>query len=84
MKLTGQVTKVFEKVSGQGQNGTWSKQTFILKTDDDHPTEVAIDIWNDKVEVNTGQNITAFINIGSREYNEKWYTNVMAWKVEAE
>jgi len=42
-----------------------------------------MEAFGDKVEVpGVGQRINAHINIESREYNRKWYTNVSPWRVD--
>ena len=42
--------------------------------------------WNDKVDIlhqfKEGDVLKIAINIESREYNNKWYTDVKAWKME--
>jgi len=41
-------------------------------------------LWGEKVDenrINVGEKITASINIESREYNGRWYTDVRAWKI---
>ena len=41
--------------------------------------------WNDKANINgltPGTKITAHINIESREYNGRWFTDVKVWKFE--
>jgi hypothetical protein len=86
LKITGTVQELLEPQSGQGKSGTWTKQEFILETDDEkYPKSVCIEIWGDKIECpQMYDKITASINIESREYNGRWYTNVRAWKIEVE
>lgn len=70
--------------SGQGKNGTWKKQEFIIETQDKFPKKVCLSLWGEKVDetrLNPGEKITASINIESREYNGRWYTDVRAWKI---
>lgn len=70
--------------SGQGKNGTWKKQEFILETPGQYPKKVCLSLWGEKVDetrLSVGEKITASINIESREYNGRWYTDVRAWKV---
>ncbi len=62
-----------------------TKQTIIIKLDGKYPKDVAIDILGDKIdtfEFKEGDKIKCFVNIQSREYNEKWYTNITLWKAE--
>jgi len=86
LKITGTVTELLDPQSGEGKSGTWTKQEFILQTDDDkYPKSICIEIWGDKVDPpGIGEHVTASINIESREYNSRWYTNVRAWKIESE
>jgi hypothetical protein len=85
LQIEGKVTQILEEQSGTGKNGPWRKQEFILETQDQYPKKVCITQWNDKIDqfnVQEGEEITAFIDIKSREYKGNWYTDVTAWKVE--
>ncbi|MEX0719467.1 MAG: DUF3127 domain-containing protein [Balneolaceae bacterium] len=85
LKITGKVTKVLPEQSGTGKNGEWRKRDFILETAGQYPKQVCITEWGDNIDQNSvqeGESITAHIDIQSREYNEKWYTDVKAWKIE--
>lgn len=85
LQIEGKVTQVLEEQSGTGKNGPWRKQEFILETQDQYPKQVCIVQWNDKIDefdVKEGEEITAFIDIQSREYKGNWYTDVKAWKIE--
>lgn len=64
-----------------------TKQTIIIETKSKWPKKIALDIFGDKIEkfneeFKEGDLIKCFVNIQSREYNEKWYTNVTLWKAE--
>ncbi|SMO46341.1 DUF3127 domain-containing protein [Gracilimonas mengyeensis] len=85
LQLTGKVVNILEEKSGQGKNGPWRKRDFILKTKGQYPKQVCITQWGDNIDqqqVQEGDEITASIDIQSREYNGNWYTDVKAWKVE--
>ena len=87
VQITGEVVQVLEEQSGEGRNGPWRKQEFILETTGDYPKQVCIVQWGDDIEkfdVEEGESITAHVDIRSREYNGRWYTDVKAWKVERE
>lgn len=84
MELTGTVISLLPLQSGQGKNGVWKKQEFILETPGQYPKKVCVSLWGDKVDENQitiGDKISASINIESREYNGRWYTDVRAWKI---
>jgi len=85
MEISGKVVQLLPLQSGQGKNGTpWKKQEFILETGGQYPKKVCISAWGDKVDqfaIQAGEQITASIEVESREYNGKWYTDIKIWKV---
>lgn len=83
--ITGTVVEILEEKSGESSNGPWRKQDFILETDDQYPSKVCITQWGDRIEefdVEEGERLTAHVDIESREYEGRWYTDVKAWRVE--
>ena len=87
VQLTGEVVEILEEKSGESQNGPWRKQDFILETDGQYPRKVCITQWGDRIEefdVQEGETLTVHVDIESREFKGKWYTDVKAWKVERE
>lgn len=84
MEIKGVVKQKLPVVSGEGGRGTWKKQSIILEVPGNFPKSVCIDIWGDNIDsfnINENEEIVASIDIESREYNGKWYTNVKAWRV---
>lgn len=87
LKITGNVTQILEEQSGESKNGPWRKQDFVLETQGQYPKPVCITQWGEKIEefaVQEGEQITVHIDIQSREYNGRWYTDVKAWRVDRE
>jgi hypothetical protein len=85
--ITGKVTQILEEQSGTSKNGPWRKQDFILETEDRYPKPVCITQWGDDIDafaVREGERLTAHVDIQSREYNGRWYTDVKAWRVSRE
>ena len=85
MEIKGKVYSILPTQTGEGKNGTWSKGGFVLETTEDKfAKKVCIDVWGDKMAqfgIEVGNEVIASINVESREYNGKWFTNVQAWKV---
>ncbi|MCW5910194.1 MAG: DUF3127 domain-containing protein [Cyclobacteriaceae bacterium] len=84
MDISGTVVALLPQQSGQGKNGVWKKQEFILEQPGQYPKKVCLSLWGEKVDENRltiGEKITASVNIESREYNGRWYTDVRAWKI---
>ncbi|NGP89394.1 DUF3127 domain-containing protein [Fodinibius halophilus] len=85
LQVKGKVTQILEAQSGEGKNGPWKKQDFILETQGKYGKKICITHWGDKIDqfnVQEGEELTVFIDIQSREYKGNWYTDVKAWKVE--
>jgi hypothetical protein len=84
MELTGTLVQINEPVTGNGKNGMWKKQDFIVETPGQYPKKVMITAWGDKLNLTSfqpGTQITVGFDLESREYNGKWYTDVKAWKI---
>ncbi|GAA4450558.1 DUF3127 domain-containing protein [Nibrella saemangeumensis] len=86
LELTGKLVKVMPEVTGQGKNGAWNKQEFVIETIDQFPKKVCMTAWgekaNDLKQFTNGDTLKVTVNIESREYNDRWYTDVRAWRIE--
>jgi hypothetical protein len=87
MDISGKIVEVLPLQSGSGKNGIWKKQQFILEMESQggFPRKVCILVWGDKIDqfdVKAGENVKVYIDVESREYNGKWYTDVKAWNLE--
>jgi hypothetical protein len=85
-KIQGHIIAVMPETGGTGKTGNpWKKQEFVLETKDNYPKKICFTIWGDKIDqygLQVGEFVTAFLDIESREYNGRWYTDLKAWKVE--
>lgn len=85
VELTGTIVQMLPYESGTSKAGKeWRKQVFILETQDQYPRKVAISLLNDNIDkyvIQVGKVVTANLEIESREWNGKWYTEVRAWQV---
>jgi len=84
MELKGKITKILPLQTGTSSRGEWRKQEFIVETPGQYPKQACLYMWGDAIDSNRieeGMEVTASVEIESREYNGKWYTNVKAWRV---
>lgn len=84
MEISGTVVSILPLQTGQGKNGVWKKQEFIVEVPGQYPKKVCMSLWGEKVDeikMAVNDKITASVNIESREYNGRWYTDVRAWKI---
>jgi hypothetical protein len=86
MEITGKLITLLPVETGQGKNGPWTKQPFVIETEEQYPKKVCISAWNDNAKTIQGikpfSTIKATISVESREWNGRWYTDVRSWKVE--
>jgi len=86
LEITGRLMRVLDMRTGMGRMGEWKNQDFILELPGQYPRQVCISLWGEKIEAlknfNIGDQIKAYIDLESREFNEKWYTSVKAWQLE--
>ena len=84
MEINGKIIERLPEKSGESANGTWRKQEYILETNNQYPKKVCIMAWGDKIDqfaIKLGENLVVSVDLESREYNGRWYTDVKAWKV---
>lgn len=87
MQLTAKLIQLLPLQSGTGKNGEWKKQDIIVETLDQYPKKVCITLWGNKfdhVSLQSGDQYTIDFDVESREFNGRWYTDVKAWKIEAQ
>ena len=84
MEIKGKIIEILPEKSGQSANGEWRKQEYILETDTSYPKKICFMAWGDKIgefNLQRGENVEVSVDLESREYNGRWYTDVKAWKV---
>ena len=84
--LEGRLVQILSAQEGQSTRGAWKKQDFIIETSEQYPKKVCICWWNEKTDelskFQLNDNLRVSVNIESREYNSKWYTDIKAWRIE--
>ena len=87
LEITGKISQILPLETGEGKNGQWKKQFFILDfMDGNYPKKVSVSVWGDKTDslrnMQPGTDVKVSFSVESREYNGRWYTDVKAWKIE--
>ena len=87
-KIIGKLIKKLDVETGESKAGkAWTKRTFVIDTGAKFNPEVALSLFGiDKCEliddIKDGEEIVVSYNLSSREFNEKYYHNIDAWKIE--
>ena len=86
MELIGKIIQILPLQEGVSKAGNpWKKQEYILETlGTQYPRKVCFNLFGDNVDkfpMQVGQDVTVSIDLESREFNGRWYTDVRAWNV---
>lgn len=82
LSLKGRLHKVFPQ---QQITDSFSKREFVIETDEEYPQFVKFELTQDKCDLvskfSEGQSMEVFFNVRGREWNEKFFTNLNAWRI---
>ena len=87
LSIKGALIKKNELENIENKEGKkWTKQTFILQTPAEYNNQICFQLFGEeKIKLleahKIGDQIEVFFNISSREYNNRYYHNVDAWKI---
>ena len=85
MEIKGKIIKKLPLQSGEGRNGNWQRQEYVLEYGDRYPKQMCFSLRGDKIDqypLEIDQEVVVSFDVESREYNGRYYTNVNAWKVD--
>ena len=84
MEIIGKVVRLGNLTEGTSARGPWRKQELIIETEEQYPRTVCLICWTNQIDeiqkFAPGQTIKAQIELSSREFNGKWYTDVRVWR----
>ena len=86
MELTGKIINVLPTQSGQGRNGEWVKNSFVIEwLDNNYKQHLLLEVvgaekW-DKMKPNIviGKDVLVKFSVTSREWNGKWFTGCQCY-----
>jgi hypothetical protein len=89
-EITGTLRQLLPVQSGKSARGEWQKQEFVIEFPDGNFTSSAcFNVWGadrvkDLQQFKVGDQVHVWFHISSREFNGRWYTDLRAWRVQAE
>ena len=84
MEIEGKISEVLPEKTGQSANGSWRKQEYVLETEGQYPKKICFMAWGDRIDqfkIKHGEHLVVSVDLESREYNGRWYTDVKSWKI---
>ncbi len=85
-QISGKFLKMMPKIEGEKDGKEWVRTQFAIMSMDTNPKMIAFDVFgHDKVAVveslQTGNTVVVEYAPESREYNEKFYTNLQCSRI---
>lgn len=85
MEIEGTVHQVLAPVKGTSARGEWTKQEVVFDLPGEFRKKVCISFWGDKAAeaatLKPGEGVTVSVDVESREYNGRWFTEARGWKI---
>ena len=86
-KVKGRVIRILPEISGTSAKGEWKKRDFVIDDEDgQYSKNICFTLFNDKSDfanrIKVGSQVEVSFSIESREYNDKWFSNVNAFRVD--
>lgn len=86
MEIEVKVLEILPPVTGQSARGQWERQTVIFEQPNkQYGKELAVTFMNkaqDVAMLRVGEMYNLSFDIESRKFNDRWYTDVRAWRVQ--
>ena len=89
MELKGKVIRIFPIESGESKSGkAWQKQNFVIEYQDGNYSRKALitgkaePILFTISQLKPGDTVNCFVSVEAREWNDRFFTDVTAWKIE--
>lgn len=83
-ELSGTIKKIFDQ---QDFPSGFYKQEFVVTTDERFPQDIKLDCLKEKVEMlkqfQEGSPVKVSFDIRGREWNDRYFVDLSAWKIEA-
>jgi len=86
MEFEGTVYKIMPVTKGTSARGEWQRQDVVFEMQDGAYTrKICVTFFNrpdDVARLREGATYNVSVNIESREYNGRWYTDIRAWRLQ--
>ncbi len=85
IKIRGRVIFIGQIQTGTTAKGDWSKQEFTVEFgDEQYPQRISCTAFPaDKAKnIAVGSQVEVSVNFKAKEWEDKWYNSVDAWKIE--
>lgn len=86
MEFEGTVYKIMPVTKGTSARGEWQRQDVVFEyADGTYSRKICVTFFNkpeDAARLREGATYQVSVNVESREYNGRWYTDIRAWRLQ--
>tara|TARA_R110002012_G_scaffold288455_1_gene481199 strand:+ start:521 stop:829 length:309 start_codon:yes stop_codon:yes gene_type:complete len=87
MEIKGNVYQISEVQKGTSKAGKeWTRQNLVIETGDEYNPHLSISFLGEKClllnNLKINDEVILHINLSSKEWQGKWFTNVNGWKID--
>lgn len=86
MEFEGKVVQILPATSGTSARGPWQRQDVVFEMTQEFSRKVCVKFFNkpdDVAKLRVGGLYTVSVNLESREFNGRWYTDVNVWRIQS-
>ena len=89
MEFEGTVYKIMPVTKGTSARGDWQRQDVVFEYNDggSFSRKISVTFFNrpdDVAKLHEGSAYHVSVNVESREYNGRWYTDIRCWRCDVE
>ncbi|WP_372748220.1 DUF3127 domain-containing protein [Litorivivens sp.] len=85
-ELTGKIKLIQETQTFS--SGFTKREMVVTVEDGNYPQDISLEFLKDKISLldglNAGQSVTVTFDIRGREYNGRYFNNLVGWKIQAD
>jgi len=88
MEQQGRIIKACQLMTGvsKSSGNPWVSQDYVIETHDQYPHRMVFRVFGeDKIKtfnIQEGEELTVSFDIDAHEYNNRWFNDIRAWRVE--
>jgi hypothetical protein len=82
-EIEGDIVKIFDT---EKKTDTFQTREFVIKTEGQYPQFIKFQLTQDRCDIvdkyNVEQKVKVSFDLRGREWNEKYFTNLNAWRID--
>ncbi|KAA6350814.1 hypothetical protein EZS27_001802 [termite gut metagenome] len=87
MELTGKIIAILQPRGGVSKSGNeWKTQEYVIETSEQYPKKMCFEVFGtEKIQqfnIQQGEELTVSFDIDARQWQDRWFNSIRAWKVE--